>query len=267
MCGDARLDQVDFGDVEYIATPEDEVIFTRTIAPEMAAMIREVGSWQLKSVGSSTAFNMLDARVVGYLTEFAGHKIRRVNATTRRQIVVALAQGISEGEGSAALARRVKKVYNGRGIAGAKAIARTETTAATGFARQNALEQAGPGLIAGKKWRAARDRRTRRSHRALDNVVVPLRRPFVTINGHRAMHPGDFGVASENVNCRCTIVPVFPRVDGQRADAFIKPIAQLEREFDRMYDRWELRLERAIRRALRMQEKQILDALERVGNE
>ncbi len=257
------FDQVDIGDVEFIANDADGVILTRVVEPEIALMIREVGNWQLRSVGVNTAFNMLDARVVGYLTEFAGYKIRLINETTRRAIVVALAEGISLGEGSTALARRIRKVFDGRSKAGALAIARSETTAATGFARQQAFDQVGASVIAGKKWRATRDARTRRTHRELDNEVRPINGFFQTFTGFRAQYPGGFAVARENVNCRCTIVPVFPRVDGIKNDA----LNQMEQEFERIYDRWERRIERAFRRGLRMQETVILEALERVENE
>lgn len=64
-------------------------------------------------------------------------------------------------------------------------------------------KQAGADVV--KQWSSIRDGRTRDSHRKLDGQVRELDEPF-EVNGHTAMHPHGFGIAAEDVNCRCTML-------------------------------------------------------------
>lgn len=58
-----------------------------------------------------------------------------------------------------------------------------------------------------KQWDASIDRRTRRSHAALDGQLREVDQPFKSpTNGHTAMYPGGFGIASEDIHCRCTVL-------------------------------------------------------------
>lgn len=88
----------------------------------------------------------------------------------------------------------------------AKTIVRTEAgrvqEQAT-FDEAHKARQAGADVV--KQWSAIRDARTRDSHRMLDGQVRELDEPF-EVNGHKAMHPHDFGIASEDINCRCTML-------------------------------------------------------------
>ena len=88
----------------------------------------------------------------------------------------------------------------------AKMITRTEAgrvqEQATYDAAKGAKEH-GANVV--KQWSAVRDGKTRDSHRALDGQVREVEEPF-EVNGHKAMHPHDFGIASEDINCRCTML-------------------------------------------------------------
>ena len=48
----------------------------------------------------------------------------------------------------------------------------------------------------------------RDSHSAMDGQRQPVTNPFRSPDGFTAMYPGDFGVASEDINCRCVVIPV-----------------------------------------------------------
>ena len=54
-----------------------------------------------------------------------------------------------------------------------------------------------------KTWLTMQDDRVRESHWYLDGLTVELNDYFYTLSGERALHPGGFGVPSEDVNCRC----------------------------------------------------------------
>jgi SPP1 gp7 family putative phage head morphogenesis protein len=91
----------------------------------------------------------------------------------------------------------------------ARRIARTETvTAANGAAVIHAKES---GFAKNKIWLSVNDKRTRHSHRMIDDAKVLIDEPF-NVNGTQMMQPGvrkqPNGLAvpaSEVVNCRCTV--------------------------------------------------------------
>ena len=56
-----------------------------------------------------------------------------------------------------------------------------------------------------KQWDATLDGRTRPDHIYLDGQLKKLKEPFM-VNGYTAMYPGEFGVASEDCNCRCCLL-------------------------------------------------------------
>lgn len=56
-----------------------------------------------------------------------------------------------------------------------------------------------------KTWRTMEDPRVRDSHVYLDGVTVGIDDEFYTSNGNHAYYPSQFGVAEEDVNCRCWV--------------------------------------------------------------
>lgn len=56
-----------------------------------------------------------------------------------------------------------------------------------------------------KQWSAILDGKTRDNHRRLDGQIREVEEPF-EIDGHKAMHPHDFGRPEEDINCRCTML-------------------------------------------------------------
>lgn len=61
------------------------------------------------------------------------------------------------------------------------------------------------GLYPKKRWETVLDDRVRDTHDYLEGVEVGLEEPFFTYDGDSAMFPCDFSLASNNVNCRCSI--------------------------------------------------------------
>ncbi len=56
-----------------------------------------------------------------------------------------------------------------------------------------------------QEWNTARDERVRGSHRTMHNQTVQLGEQFTSGNGRKTKYPGGFGVASEDIHCRCTV--------------------------------------------------------------
>ena len=54
-----------------------------------------------------------------------------------------------------------------------------------------------------KTWVTMGDIKVRDSHSYLDGVTIPIDAEFYTANGNHTYFPSQFGVAEEDVNCRC----------------------------------------------------------------
>lgn len=61
------------------------------------------------------------------------------------------------------------------------------------------------GVNAKKTWVTMLDEKVRDTHTFLEGVTVGIDEKFYSISGASAMHPGGFGVADEDVNCRCEL--------------------------------------------------------------
>ena len=88
-------------------------------------------------------------------------------------------------------------------------IARTESTRAAAQGSQQAAKAAqDQGVtVRGMMWITSRDGHVRSSHVSLDGDVAPLGEEFRADNGRTAKGPGQFGIASEDANCRCVLIP------------------------------------------------------------
>ena len=56
-----------------------------------------------------------------------------------------------------------------------------------------------------KTWRTMTDPFVRDTHDYLEGVTVGIDEEFYTYNGDHAYFPGQFGVAEEDINCRCWV--------------------------------------------------------------
>ena len=56
-----------------------------------------------------------------------------------------------------------------------------------------------------KTWVTMMDDRVRETHDYLQSMTVGINEPFFTFDGDSAQAPGGFGLAENNVNCRCIL--------------------------------------------------------------
>lgn len=85
-------------------------------------------------------------------------------------------------------------------------ITRTEAGRVQAVARQKSqLEAEKLGIEFEKQWVATLDKRTRHNHQELDGQRVKPSGYF-EINGHKALQPHMFGIASEDIACRCRTI-------------------------------------------------------------
>lgn len=261
-----RYDVILPDDINFITNAAIPIQISSEVEPEVRSLMANFGSVEMANVGAAISFNMLDPAVIGLITDFAAAKALGITLTTRRQIALVLAESVMRGFGAEQTARLIREKFAQIQIGRARVIARTEVNGAANAARHIAHRQS--GLVQQRRWIATRDGRTRDNHASLNGQVVDLDQPF-TIPGtaRRAMHPGGFGIPEEDIQCRCTIVPIVARAAREERADLDPPVESSSRdtieEFDRMVLRWEGRIERAIRRGMVKQERAVIAELRR----
>jgi len=129
---------------------------------------------------------------------------KKLNQTIREKI----ASGLIQGKSYNAITADIKDAI-GRTTSQLMRVVQTETHRVQSMASVEAFEKIKSkgdeyGLETKKIWVATLDNKTRDTHAELDGQVADDNGMF-KINGLEAEAPGLFGVAEEDINCRCTI--------------------------------------------------------------
>lgn len=98
---------------------------------------------------------------------------------------------------------RVEEYADKGDIEGIMKVAETDAHRNMEDASQRTAKKAGAKK---KTWRTMGDDRVRDTHDYLDGMTLPIDQRFVTYTGDSTMYPGEFGVAEEDCNCRCTCI-------------------------------------------------------------
>ena len=115
-------------------------------------------------------------------------------------------QGLIEGLGTAEIAAGIEAAGL-FGASAARAIARTEATRIINRATIDAYKQMNEaGLNVKKQWLTAGDEKVRDVHAELNMQIVGVDESFDSSAGE-VFQPAEFGEASLDVNCRCTLIP------------------------------------------------------------
>ena len=119
-----------------------------------------------------------------------------------------ITKGIAMNSSYADIARAVEK-RSEASINQAYRITRTESHRIQNEVKYKTIDKVksekGADIV--KQWDSTIDKRTRPSHAALDGQLREIDQPFKSpLNGHTAMYPGGFGIASEDINCRCVVL-------------------------------------------------------------
>lgn len=123
----------------------------------------------------------------------------------KKQVTQEISRGLASSQHwnviGAAIERRSRI-----GLSNAQRIARTEghrVQNASKMDAMNAAKDTGADIV--KQWDSTLDKRTRPHHSQLDGQIREIDEPF-EIAGRKAQYPGGFGRASEDINCRCTML-------------------------------------------------------------
>ncbi len=134
--------------------------------------------------------------------------IQNVQQATKDRVAKLVRAGLAEGVSIGDL-QRALQFDHAFSPARALTIARTETARTVSEGQEMAFNQAANiGVQFEREWVSSRDDQVRDTHRELDSDRKPPGEAFVTEDGAEGMGPGLFGVAAEDINCRCVVRPV-----------------------------------------------------------
>jgi HK97 family phage portal protein len=146
--------------------------------------------------------------IIAYINNNAGQKIQMITNTLKKDLRNELIEGYNNGESITQIMKRLsdnvfeekKKGYE------LERIARTETMQSVNSATLITYQEAG---VENKEWIATLDDRTRDSHADMHGQIVGITSFFTSGLGNTTQAPGLFGIAEEDINCRCTIGAVI----------------------------------------------------------
>ena len=143
----------------------------------------------------------IDSKLSKPLYERLGEDI----TTLKRKVSSEISRGIANNFSYSDIARNIKNISN-TGMNNAYRIARTEGHRIQNQSAMDAANKAKDnGADVVKQWDATLDSRTRPHHTQLDGQIRELDKPF-EVEGRKAMHPSGFGIASEDIHCRCALL-------------------------------------------------------------
>lgn len=120
------------------------------------------------------------------------------------QVTQSMLQGATNGHGYSKIAKQIGELTEAD-YKKALRIARTEGGRVQSTTKQRAYEDAKEmGVDIQKQWMSTLDSKTRHQHQVLDGQVVDIEAEFTSPSGSKAKGPRLFGIAAEDIHCRCT---------------------------------------------------------------
>lgn len=144
----------------------------------------------------------LNSKLSAPLYNSLGFNIDFLKTSVRMEISRGIAQALSYQE----IARNIKNTTNVDYNKSLR-IAKTEGHRIQNESAYNVqvrAKQKGADVV--KQWDSTLDGKTRPTHRSLDGQIVDVDGYFKSDSGYKALYPGDFGVPSEDCNCRCALL-------------------------------------------------------------
>jgi hypothetical protein len=162
-----------------------------------------------KEVGVFLSFDRINTELIKSIVEMPypniplSDFIKKIGSATYEKIKVILGSTLLTGDGVQTASKQIKDLL-GVSYKEALRIARTEGLRARSKAQLEVTNKAkNLGLDIKKRWLSTLDFRTREDHRKLDRQYADDEGYF-HVSGYKAQAPRMFGVASLDINCRCT---------------------------------------------------------------
>ncbi len=207
--------------------------FQQSLQKQINGFLKDLNSKQYKSVDEYLK-DSYKTGYIGAMYDIAGQGIPIVTPIDQKQVVKAMthdtklskrlytrlgedvdllkkrvANNISRGIATAdSYANIARNISNGTNVSinRTMTIARTEghriQVQATSDAQHDAKDK---GADVVKQWDSTLDGKTRPHHRQLDGQIRELDEPF-EVDGMKVKYPSGFGIAAEDINCRCALL-------------------------------------------------------------
>ncbi len=149
-----------------------------------------------------------DSKISTNLYTRLGEDVSYLKKSIRAELSRGIANGLTWTEMATHIAHGMNSPFH-KAMNKAMRISRTEGHRIQNRAQMDMLNKAKEnGADVVKQWISTLDDRTRESHKVLDGQIREIE-DYFEVNGYKAKYPGGFGVASEDIHCRCCM--------GQRA--------------------------------------------------
>ncbi len=180
--------------------------FIKSSTPIYEKAVDDAGTAAINDVATGVDFNLLDPNVTRFIEGRSQRFAQRVNDTTWDTLKASLSQGIKDGESIAQLEVRINNIMDLRVNQSSESIARTEVIGASNGGMLEGWRQS--DVVKRKQWLATMsDDRTRETHVEAHGQEVALDDDFEVGDGSGPA-PGQIGLASEDIQCRCTMLAV-----------------------------------------------------------
>ena len=183
--------------------------FRSTMEKQHTQAVQTSGQQLLAELKLDDPFQAPPAEVLAFVRA-RQNKLSGVPDEVHARIKASLEAGLASGESTAQLAARVRAEFNAIDDGRSRVIASTETAAAYGAGRAQAMAQAG---VQWKAWLTSGNGNVRAAHfeAGFDyrpENAIPIDEPFI-VGGERLMHPGDpSGSPANTINCHCVSIAV-----------------------------------------------------------
>lgn len=156
---------------------------------------------------SQTQVAQASAQDMSVLSKSLSKKLYSDTYDVAKQSIDQISKGLAMNESYGTIA---KNISNKSSIAlnNALRITRTEAHRITNEVKIKTIAKAqdkGADIV--KQWDSTIDKRTRSTHIELDGQLREIDQPFkIPSSGATSMYPGGFGIAKEDINCRCALL-------------------------------------------------------------
>jgi SPP1 gp7 family putative phage head morphogenesis protein len=181
-------------------------LFRGAMEKQSLSALAQAGAQLFKELGRDDPFTYPPPAAIQFLRA-RRNKLATVPDEIFADIKGTLEEGLNAGETMAQLSARVRATCNAIDHERATRIAMTETAAAYGTSRQEAMSQAG---VKFKRWLTSGNDNVRPAHAAANGQTVPADEPFI-VDGEALAFPSDTRGSPANViNCHCVAIAVAP---------------------------------------------------------